>query len=166
MLQQETLDSADIKILQALQNDAKMTTKEIAALVNLSPSPVFERLKRLEREGYIQKYIAVLDAEKVGSGIIVLCNVSLKFHSKEFGEQFTNIISRTDEVIECYNTSGDYDYMMKLYVRDMNHYRKFVMDTLGTLDCIGSLHSIFVIGVVKNSHSIPIRLKSTRSEEF
>ena len=152
----ETLDRTDILIIRELQKDAKLTTKELAAKVNLSPSPVFERQKRLEREGYIKKYVAVVDPIKVGNGIMVLCNVSLKHHSKEFSRQFTSVISGLEEVVECFNTSGEYDYMLKIYARSMQDYQNFVIGTLGDLDCIGSLHSIFVIGEVKNSLQVPI----------
>ena len=152
----EVLDKIDILILRELQKDAKLTTKELAAKVNLSPSPTFERQKRLEREGYIQRYIAVVDPIKVGNGIMVLCNVRLKHHSKEFSRQFTSVIAGIDEVVECFNTSGEYDYMLKIYAKDMRHYQDFILGTLGDLDCIGSLHSIFVIGEVKNTLSVPI----------
>ena len=152
----ETLDKTDIMILRELQKDAKLTTKELAAKVNLSPSPVFERQKRLEREGYIKRYVAVLDPLKTGNGIMVLCNVSLKHHSKEYSRQFTSVIADIEEVVECYNTSGDYDYMLKIYARSMPHYQELVPGTLGELDCIGSLHSIFVIGEVKNTLSVPL----------
>ena len=150
----EVLDQTDIRILRELQKDAKLTTKELAAKVNLSPSPVFERQKRLEREGYIKKYVAVLDPIKVGNGITVLCNVRLKHHSKEYSRQFTSVIDDIEEVVECFNTSGDYDYQLKIYARNMQHYQEFILGTLGDLDCIGSLHSIFVIGEVKNTYSI------------
>ena len=152
----ETLDRTDVFILRELQKDAKLTTKELAAKVNLSPSPTFERQKRLEREGYIRKYVAVVDPIKVGNGIMVLCNVRLKHHSKEFSRQFTSVISGLEEVVECFNTSGEYDYLLKIYARDMRHYQEFILGTLGDLDCIGSLHSIFVIGEVKNSLMVPI----------
>ena len=152
----EVLDRTDILILRELQKDAKLTTKELAAKVNLSPSPTFERQKRLEREGYIQRYVAVVDPIKVGNGIMVLCNVRLKHHSKEFSRQFTSVIAGIDEVVECFNTSGEYDYMLKIYARDMRHYQEFILGTLGDLDCIGSLHSIFVIGEVKNTRAVPI----------
>ena len=152
----EILDRTDILILRELQKDAKLTTKELAAKVNLSPSPTFERQKRLEREGYIQRYVAVVDPIKVGNGIMVLCNVRMKHHSKEFSRQFTSVIAGIDEVVECFNTSGEYDYMLKIYARDMRHYQEFILGTLGDMDCIGSLHSIFVIGEVKNTMAVPI----------
>lgn len=150
------LDRTDLMILRELQKDAKLTAKELAAKVNLSPSPTFERQKRLEREGYIRKYVAVVDPEKTGNGIMVLCNVRLKHHSKEYSRQFTSVISQMDQVVECFNTSGDYDYQLKIYARSMRDYQEFVLDTLGDLDCIGSLHSVFVIGEVKNTLSLPL----------
>ena len=153
----ETLDRTDILILRELQKDAKLTTKELAAKVNLSPSPVFERQKRLEREGYRKKYIAVVDPIKAGNGLMVLCNVLLKHHSKEFSKQFVSVIADIEEVVECFNTSGDYDYQLKIYARNMQDYQNFVLGTLGDLECIGSLHSIFVIGEVKNTLSVPLK---------
>lgn len=152
----EKLDSIDIKILRALQKNAKLTTKELAAAVNLSPSPTFERQKRLEREGYIERYVAVVSPEKIGNGFIVLCNIRLKKHGKEIGQEFMQAVQDIEEVTECYNTSGDYDFLMKVYVRDMAHYQDFVLNTLGVIDSIGQLHSIFVIGEVKHSHGIPL----------
>jgi Lrp/AsnC family leucine-responsive transcriptional regulator len=88
---------------------------------------------------------------------MVLCNVSLKQHSKEYSRQFTSVIADIEEVVECYNTSGDYDYMLKIYARSMPHYQELVIGTFGELDCIGSLHSIFVIGEVKNTLAVPLR---------
>ena len=144
-------------ILRELQKDANLTTKELAARVNLSPSPVFERQKRLEKDGYIKRYVAVVDPIKAGNGLMVLCNVRLKHHSKEYSQQFTSAIAVIDQVVECLNTSGEYDYQLKIYARDMQDYQNFVLGTLGDLDCIGSLHSIFVIGEVKNTLSVPVK---------
>ena len=152
----EKLDATDIKILGVLQKDSKLTTKEIAKLVNLSPTPVFERQKRLERDGYIKRYTAELDPEKLGCNLIVFCSIKLKQHTKENGFQFMEAINQIDTITNCYNISGDYDFMLKIYVRDMKHYQDFVLNTLGEIDAIGSLHSTFVIGEVKNTNSIPI----------
>lgn len=152
----DTLDDIDIRILRELQRDCKLTTKELAAKVNLSPSPTFERQKRLEREGYIERYVAVVNPEKLGNSLIVLCNIRLKKHGKEIGQEFMSVIQGIEEVTECYNTSGDYDFMMKIYVRDMKHYQDFVLNTLGVIDSIGQLHSIFVIGEVKKGGYVPV----------
>lgn len=152
----EKLDATDIKILGVLQKDSKLTTKEIAKLVNLSPTPVFERQRRLEREGYIKRYTAELNPEKLGCNLIVFCSIKLKQHTKENGFQFMEAINQIDTITNCYNISGDYDFMLKIYVQDMKHYQDFVLNTLGEIDAIGSLHSTFVIGEVKNTNSIPI----------
>lgn len=150
------MDDVDLRILRLLQTDAKLTTKQLAAAVNLSSSPVYERQRRLERAGYIEKYVAVVNPGKVGNNIIVFCNICLKQHNKEIGQSFMSAIAGISEVVECYNTSGDYDFMMKIYVRSMEHYRDFVLNTLGVIESIGSLHSVFVIGEVKNTHSVPV----------
>ena len=151
------LDDIDYKIMDVLQRNAKTTTKELATIVGLSPSPVFERQKRLERTGYIKKYIAVLDDRKLCNGITAFCNITLKQHSKKMGEDFINAIQAFDEIVECHNTSGDYDYMIKILVRDMPTYQDFVLNKLGTLSSIGSIHTIFSMGEMKNDHYIPIQ---------
>lgn len=152
----EKLDAIDIKILQELQCNSKLTTKELAEAVHLSASPTFERQKRLEREGYIKKYVAVVDPDKVGNGMIVLCNIRLKQHGKEYAKEFADAVQQMQEVTGCYNTSGDFDYLIKVFVRDMHHYQEFVLNRLGEIKSIGSVHSVFVIGAVKELHSVPV----------
>lgn len=148
------LDETDLLLLRLLANNSKHTNKELAALVNLSPSPVFERVKRLESSGYIKKYIAILDAEKFNQGFIVFCNIRLKQHDKKIGHQFVEDILDIDEVVECYNISGDYDFILKVYARDMKHYQDFVFNKLGSVESIGSTHSTFVMAEIKNTHNI------------
>ena len=145
-------------ILNQLQTDSHLTTKELAAAVNLSASPTFERLKRLENEGYIKKYVAILDPEKVGDAIVAMCNICLKQHSRAYIEEFAKTVNDINEVVACYNTSGDYDFMLKVYVKSMHHYQDFVMNKLGTIDSIGSVHSVFVIDTMKESNAIPLEL--------
>ena len=108
-------DETDIRILRELQKNAQLTVKELAARIHLSPSPTFERQKRLEREGFITRYMAVVDAQKAGNGIMVMCNIRLKQHSEEMIQQFIDAVQDIDEITECYNTSGDYDFMIKVY---------------------------------------------------
>ena len=152
----ERLDAIAIKILKVLQQNAKLTTKELAEAVHLSPSPTFERQKRLEREGYIKKYVAVVDPEMAGNGMLVLCNIRLKQHGKDYAREFVDAVQKMEEVTECYNTSGDYDFIIKVYVRNMRHYQDFVLNRLGDMESIGSVHSVFVIGTVKCLHSVPV----------
>lgn len=153
---EERLDDIDIKILRQLQRDAHLTVKELAARVHLSPSPTFERQKRLEREGYIERYMAIVDRKKVGNGIIVLCNIRLKQHSQAFIQEFMDAVQNIEEITECYNTSGDFDFLVKVYAHDMKAYQQFMLNTLGRMECIGSLHSVFVIGEIKNTHTVPV----------
>lgn len=151
------LDQTDILLLQALQEDASLTTKELAAKVNLSPSPVFERIKRLKEQGFIQKYIAVLDAGKLGCEFVAFCYIKMKQHSFENARLIMNAVQHMDEVAECYNITGDYDFMLKVYVESMKAYQEFVLRILGELDCIGGLNSSFVMGEVKNTRQIPFK---------
>jgi len=148
------LDETDLAILKILGTNSSFTIKEIAVQVNLTPSPVFERIKRMETEGYIKKYIALIDAEKLNYGLIVFCNIKLKQHDKSIGNQFVSDILRIEEVVECYNISGDYDFLLKVYARDMKHYQDFVFNKLGSVKSIGSTHSTFVMSETKNSYNI------------
>ena len=152
----EKLDKVDLQILRTLQENARLTTKELAAQVSLSSTPVFERLKRLEREGYIKKYIAVLDADKRKQGFVVFCNVKLRRMNKDIAMEFTRIIQNIPEVTECYNISGSYDYLLKIHAPNMKYYQEFIINVLGTIDSLGSLESMFVMDEVKHDYGLHI----------
>lgn len=151
-----TLDQTDIRILQTLQENSNLTNKELAAAIHLSPTPTFERVRRLEREGYIRKYQAVLDADKLNCGFIAFCFLKMKQHSYENGVKIMEAVQTIPEIAECYNISGDYDFLLKIYSKDMKEYQRFILRILGDLDCIGSLSSSFVLGEVKVTHSLPL----------
>lgn len=148
------LDATDLQILKTLQKNAKLTTKELAEAVHLTPTPVFERQKRLERQGFIKKYVAVLDADKLGQGLQVFCKVKLKQINREIAEAFTRRIMRIPEVTECYNTSGAYDYLLKVRARDMKQYQDFVLTKLGDIESVGSIESTFVLSEIKQNYGI------------
>ena len=152
----EKLDKVDLQILRTLQENARLTTKELAAQVSLSSTPVFERLKRLEREGYIKKYIAVLDADKLNQGFVVFCNVKLRRMNKDIAMEFTRIIQNIPEVTECYNISGSYDYLLKIHAPNMKYYQEFIINVLGTIARLGSLESMFVMDEVKHDYGLHI----------
>lgn len=152
----EKLDKVDLQILRTLQENARLTTKELAGQVSLSSTPVFERLKRLEREGYIKKYIAVLDADKLNQGFVVFCNVKLRRMNKDIAMEFTRIIQNIPEVTECYNISGSYDYLLKIHAPNMKYYQEFIINVLGTIDSLGSLESMFVMDEVKHDYGLHI----------
>ncbi len=151
----DKLDKTDLQILRILQENARLTTKELAARVHLSPTPVFERLKRLDSEGYIRKYVAVLDAEKLHCGFVVFCSVKLRRLNRDIAAEFTRIVRGIPEVTECYNISGDYDYLLKIHAPDMKYYQEFTLNVLGTIDSLGSLMSTFVMDEVKHDYGIP-----------
>lgn len=151
-----TLDSIDKKLLFMLQSDCKKTTKELSLKLNLSVTAVYERIKKLEREGVIDKYVVLVNRSKVEKGFVVFCHLKLIQHTKEFLTKFEREVIKLKEVLECHHVSGDYDYILKILVKDMDAYREFLVTKLTTLEHIGSTHSTFMISEVKNTTVIEI----------
>ena len=149
-----TLDEIDLQILKTLQKNAKLTTKELADAVHLTPTPVFERQKRLERQGYIKKYTVILDPEMLGQGLLVFCKVKLSQINHKIADTFAERIRAIPEVTECYNTSGSYDYLLRVRARDMKQYQEFVLTKLGDIEHVASIESTFVMSEVKQSYGI------------
>lgn len=145
------LDAKDKKLLILLQNDSKKTTKQLANELDLSVTAVFERIKKLEKQQVIGKYVALVDKTKLHKNFIVLCHVKLVQHKKEYISQFENEITQFSEVLECFHVSGDYDYILKICVRDIEEYREFMVSKLTNLQHIASTQSSFMIKEVKNS---------------
>ncbi|MBQ8336229.1 MAG: Lrp/AsnC family transcriptional regulator [Bacteroidaceae bacterium] len=152
----DTLDKVDLQILRILQNNSRLTTKELASQVSLSSTPVFERLKRLENNGYIKKYVAILDSQKLNQGFVVFCNIRMKQLSREIAQSFTKTIRDIPEVTECYNISGSFDYLLKIHAPNMKYYQDFVLNVLGTIENLGSLESTFVMEEIKHEYGINI----------
>lgn len=144
-------DETDKKLLFFLQEDSKQTTKELSYKLGLSVTAVYERIKKLENTGVISKYVAILDRHKIDRDFIVLCHVKLTQHKKEYVLQFEREIINLQEVTECFHVSGDYDYILKISVKDMEDYRNFMLSKLTTLQHIASTHSSFMISEVKNT---------------
>lgn len=150
------LDHVDIQMLRTLQENARLTVKELAAKVRLSSTPVFERLKRLEEGGYIKKYMAVLDAGKLDRGFVVFCNVKLRRMNRDVARELARIVQDIPEVTECYNISGGFDYLLKIHAPDMKYYQEFILNVLGTVESLGSIESMFVMDEVKHVYGIHI----------
>jgi len=148
------LDAIDRKLLLLLQEDAKQTTKAYAIKLNLSVTAVYERIKRLEREGVINKVVALVDKQKVGKNFTALCQVRLTQHAKDYVVQFEREVQQLTEVTACYHVSGDYDYILQIHVADMQAYRDFMLNKLTVLHHIGSTQSSFVIKEVKHTTSL------------
>jgi DNA-binding Lrp family transcriptional regulator len=146
------LDERDLAILRILQQNARATVKEIADQINLSTTPVHERIKRLESQGVIKQYATLLQPSKVQKGLMVICYVSLKQHNKSAGAKFIKSILEMPEVIECYNISGEFDFMLKVVAEHMDDYYHFHVNKLSQAENIGHLQSVFVMGVIKETH--------------
>lgn len=151
------LDKTDLQILKILQENGRITIKELAQKVHLSPTPVFERVRRMESGGIIERYTAVLNAARLGQGFIVFCSVRLRRMGKEIANDFVDKIKNIPEVAECYNISGEFDYLLKIYAPDMQYYNEFCINILGTIESLGSIQSSFVMNPVKTSVGIPLR---------
>lgn len=151
-----TLDSTDKKLLLLLQSDCKQTTKELSIKLNLSVTAVYERIKKLEREGIIDKYVVLINRSKAEKGFVVFCHLKLIQHTKEFISKFESQVIQLPEVLECHHVSGDYDYILKIVVKDMEAYREFLVTKLTTLEHIGSTHSTFMISEVKSTTVVNI----------
>lgn len=151
----EGLDKIDEQILSELQHNSRISTKELSGLLGLSQTPIYERIKRLEREGYIKNYVALLDKDKIGKSMVVFCNVQLKEHAKPFLLEFENEIKKFKEVVECYYIAGNFDYTLKVLVKDMKSYQHFLVNKLAALENIGNAQSLFVMTEIKGSTEIP-----------
>ena len=148
------LDDIDIKIL--LQENSRLTTKELALKIHLSVTPTYERQRRLERMGYIKGYVAVLDANKMERGFMVFCNVSMKQINKQIANDFRDTVGSWDEVTECYNISGDGDYLLKVCVSSMQKYQQFILDKIGSFPYISHVRSLFVMDTLKLTYGFPL----------
>jgi Lrp/AsnC family leucine-responsive transcriptional regulator len=148
------LDSTDKKLINLLQNDSKQTTKKLSLQLNLSVTAVYERIKKLENQKVIGKYVAIINKNKIEKSFLVFCHLKLIQHSREYVTTFEREIIKLEEVSECFHVSGDFDYILKIYVKDMEEYRNFMVSKLTAIKYIGSTHSIFAIEQVKNTTAI------------
>lgn len=145
----EKLDDVDLRILQILQKDSKKTTKEIAELLHLTASPVYERIKKLEKKGYIKRYVALINKSLIGCPITAICMVSLRYHDEGFIDKFDRQIKALPEVQECYHMAGKVDFFLKINLRSLEGYHEFVRLKLSKIENIGVLESYFVLKEIK-----------------
>ncbi len=150
------IDNIDQEILWILQTDSKTTTKQMAHQLGLSNTAVYERVRKLERTGVIKQYVALVDFEKIDKSFIAFCQIKLLQHRHDLVKKFEKEVLQFDEVLECYNVSGEYDYILKVAVKNMKAYREFLNTKLTMLDYIGSAYSTFIINEVKNSIQIRV----------
>jgi Lrp/AsnC family transcriptional regulator, leucine-responsive regulatory protein len=148
------LDTTDKKLINLLQGDSKQTTKQLSIQLNLSVTAVYERIKKLEKQKIIDRYVAIINKNKIDKSFLVFCHIKLIQHTKEYVATFEKEILKLEEVSECFHVSGDYDYILKIYVKDMDEYRAFIVNKLTAIKYIGSTQSTFTIEQVKNTTAI------------
>lgn len=149
-------DLTDRKIMELLQADSQLTIKEIASRINLSVTPVHERIRKLEKEGIIDKYVCLLNRRKLGKALVVYCNVTLDKQRKESFEDFNQAIVKMSEVLECSVVSGNFDYMLKVIVEDAEAYNQFYQHKLSALKSVLHISSYFVISEIKYTTGISV----------
>ena len=152
-----TLDQTDIRILQLLQENCRLTNKEIGEKLHKSPSPIHERIKRMQEDGIIKGYVAVLDHEKLDRGLMAFTHVQLSNHSEETLNHFEEEIVKCEDVLECYHMSGNYDFILRIAVRNLKEYHNFLMETLFKLVPSGQVQSTFVMREAKRELGFPIK---------
>ncbi len=150
------LNETDKKIVMLLQEDSKQTNKELSNKLGLSVTAIYERVKKLEKEGVIKKYVALIEKSKVDKAFVAFCHIKLVQHSKDYVIKFEREVAKLEEILECYHISGDYDYLLKVLVKDMQEFRNFMVKKLTTIDHIGSTLSTFMISEVKHTTVINI----------
>lgn len=156
----EVLDEIDRTILRLLQFDAKISAKEIANQLNITVSPVYERIRRLETQGHIMQYVAILDRKLIDRPITTICQVSMRYHNEAFIEKFEQEIKKLDEVQECYHMAGQVDFLLKINIKSLDEYHDFVKYKLSKIDNIGVLNSTFVLKEIKHSPQPLIAIKA------
>jgi len=152
----DILGKQDVEILKLLQRDATISTASIAERINLSQSPCWRRINRLEEEGLIQRRVALLDRARLGMEVVVFATINLTSTGRQNLMSFEQDIVRHPEVMECYTMTGIWDYMLKIVTRDIRHYEDFVRNTLTASPAIRELHSHMAVTEIKNSTELPL----------
>lgn len=148
------IDELDLKIMQILQENARATIKQIAEEVNMSSTPVFERIKKLEKNGYIDRYVALLNEAKLGYKMVAFVQISLNLHNLDEVNAFIDRVTVFPEVMECYHTTGESDFILKILVSDMDRYNDFVLYKLSEIENLGHVKTQFALSTRKRTTAI------------
>ncbi|NUQ37045.1 MAG: Lrp/AsnC family transcriptional regulator [Caldilineales bacterium] len=151
------LDPADRMILELLQQDGRLSNVEVARRVNLSPPATHARIKRLEEEGYLKRYTAILDREKAGFDLLCFISVALQLHQMQQVQRFREIVREMPEVLECYHVTGEYDYLLKVALHNRKDLERFVVDHLTPMPGVARIHTSLVLTEVKTTTALPMR---------
>ncbi len=151
------MDKFDKHILKELQQDAKQHTKEVAKKIGLTVTPTYERIKKLEQAGIIKEYVAILDRNLIGKELVAYCQVTLVKHQKELIDLFKIAVLKLPEVMECHHVSGNFDFLLKIAVKDMNYFHDFINEKLAVIEGISTIQSSFVMNAIKSSTAYHIQ---------
>ena len=151
-------DAIDLKILDVLQTDGRITNSKLADMANISAPGMLDRVKRLEKSGVIRQYVALVDNAKVGRGLVAMVSVSLAIHQLSSVSDFANEIIGLEEVLECYHIAGDDDFLLKVAVRDMQEYQEFVLNKLSKIEGVSKIKTSMVLAAIKNESKVPVNL--------
>ncbi len=152
------LDHTDAKILNLLQQDSNQTHKRIAEKMGMTTTPIFERIKRLQREGYIDKYMAIVNKRRLGYKQTIFVGITLKGHTREYLDRFVKIVDEFDEVLECHRVSGSYDYLLKVVVKDIEAYETFILTKLTLVSDLGNVQSMIVMSTSKEENAVTVKV--------
>ena len=147
----EKMDQIDRTILRILQKDAKKTAKQIANKLHMTTSPVYERIRRLEKKGYIKNYVAILDKTLIDRSVTTICQVSMRYHDEAFIEKFEEQIQKLEEVQECYHMAGQVDFILKIHTKSLEEFHEFIRYKLSKIENIGVTNSAFVLKEIKHT---------------
>ena len=150
------ISNTDLSILRLLQEDGRISNAELARRVGLSPPSVLQRVRKLEDSGLLKGYTALLDHKALGFDLFVMAMISLALHQEQAIERFRKAVLTMPEVLECMHVSGDYDYLLKIVVKDMEAYEVFIREDLSSIKGVGKIHSCFVLAMNKNTTALPI----------
>ncbi|MBP6385260.1 MAG: Lrp/AsnC family transcriptional regulator [Pseudarcicella sp.] len=150
------LDQIDHKVLEILQQNAKITNAQLSKEVGLSPAPTLERVKKLEVSGVIQSYHAQLDREKVGLGVTTFVSITLTGHRKQVTESFVAQINGIQEVIECHHITGSGDFLLKIIAKDISSYQKLMLEKINEIEEVASTQTMVILSTFKESKVLPI----------
>ena len=156
------LGTQDVRILKLLQQDASLTTQEISERLNMSQSPCWRKINKMEQDSFVEKRVAILNREKLGMDVVVFSTINLSTQGREYLEDFEAEVKLLPEVLECYTMAGSWDYMLKIVAKNIRHYEIFVREKLTTLPHIGEVHSHIAVTEIKNSTELPLSTQFSR----
>ncbi|WP_353134395.1 Lrp/AsnC family transcriptional regulator [Pseudopedobacter sp.] len=150
------LDKIDLNILKIMQENGRITNLQLSQMIGLSPAPTLERVRKLENSGYIKSYHALVDEEKLGLGIKTFIQVSLDFHQNDTIDIFQKEIQQIKEVTECHHVTGQYDFILKVYVKDIKAYEQLIMNKISKISVVKTFQTLMILSTSKKEPIIPI----------